>query len=208
MLALLESSDSISNHQQKMDAVFANRSKEDVTYPLTAQEIVQAQSKDVTLKKLTMQEKYPILLLEYTQKLWKYGKMVIPIVFQNQTGSWYHHYLQHLGHAHLKRCFMQQCIGKVWELQSDQLLSWTCQINKQHKHKYGKLPTKLVITNPWEVLHVDLIEPYTLKGKDGTEIDFTCLTMIDSASRWFEIVELTATEESVIPMDTRGTARA
>jgi len=60
----------------------------------------------------------------------------------------------------------------------------TCQVNKQHKHKYGKLPTKLVITNPWEALCVDLIGPYTLKGKDGTEIDFMCLTMIDPASSW------------------------
>ena len=48
----------------------------------------------------------------------------------------------------------------------------TCQVNKQHKHKYGKLPAKLVITNPWEALCMDLIVPYTLKGKDGTEIDF------------------------------------
>jgi hypothetical protein len=37
---------------------------------------------------------------------------------------------------------------------------------------------------------VDLIGPYTLRGKDGTEIDFMCLTMIDPASSWFEIVEL------------------
>ena len=28
-----------------------------------------------------------------------------------------------------------------------------------------------------------------------------CLTMIDPASRWFKIVELPVTEESVIPMD-------
>jgi hypothetical protein len=47
---------------------------------------------------------------------------------------------------------------------------------------------------------VDLIGPYTLKGKDGIEIDFMCLAMIDPASSWFEIVELPAT----IPMDTKG----
>ncbi len=32
--------------------------------------------------------------------------------------------------------------------------------------------------------------PYTLKGKDGTVIDFMALTMINPATRWFEIVEL------------------
>jgi hypothetical protein len=37
---------------------------------------------------------------------------------------------------------------------------------------------------------VDLIGPYTHKGKDGSSIDFICLTMIDPATSWFEIVEL------------------
>jgi hypothetical protein len=47
---------------------------------------------------------------------------------------------------------------------------------------------------PWEALCVDLIGPYTIKGKDGTEIDFMCLTMIDPASSWFEMVELPVME--------------
>ncbi len=51
---------------------------------------------------------------------------------------------------------------------------------------------------------MDLVGPHTLKGKDGTEIDFMCLTMIDSASSWFEIVELPVTTYAVIPMDTKG----
>eukprot|EP00804_Cyclotella_cryptica_P012263 CCRYP_013852-RA/>CCRYP_013852-RA protein AED:0.46 eAED:0.46 QI:0/0/0/1/0/0/2/0/146 len=66
----------------------------------------------------------------------------------------------------------------------------SCQVNKRRQLKYGKLPTKLAITNPWEALCVDLIGPYTLKGKDKTQIDFMCVTMIDPATSWFEIVEL------------------
>ena len=79
-----------------------------------------------------------------------------------------------------------------------------CQVNKWHKHKYGKLPTKLVIRNPWEALCVDLIGPYTLKGKDKTEIDFMCLTMIDPATSWLEIVELMVVDRPTIPTGTRG----
>ena len=37
---------------------------------------------------------------------------------------------------------------------------------------------------------MDLIGPYTLKGKDGTQIHFMCVTMIDPATSWFEMVEL------------------
>ncbi len=43
---------------------------------------------------------------------------------------------------------------------------------------------------PWRALCVDLFGPYTLNGKDGSSIDFMCLTMIDPATSWFEIVEL------------------
>ena len=72
----------------------------------------------------------------------------------------------------------------------------SCQVNKRRSQKYGKLPTKLATITPWEAVCVDLIGPYTLRGKDGTEIDFMCLTMIDPASSWFEIVELPVAELS------------
>ena len=37
---------------------------------------------------------------------------------------------------------------------------------------------------------VDLIGTCTVKAKDGTKLDFMCLTMIDPATSWFEITEL------------------
>ena len=51
---------------------------------------------------------------------------------------------------------------------------------------------------------MDLIGTYTLKGKDGTEIDFMCLTMTDPASSWFEIVKLRLTTDALIFMETKG----
>ena len=66
----------------------------------------------------------------------------------------------------------------------------TCQTNKKRKLKYGHLPVNTVIRIPKEALCVDLIGPYTLKGKDASQIDFVALTMIDPAASWFEIVEL------------------
>jgi hypothetical protein len=46
------------------------------------------------------------------------------------------------------------------------------------------------MTVPWRALCVNLIGPHTLKGKDGTIIDFMALTMIDPATSWFKVVEL------------------
>ena len=93
--------------------------------------------------------------------------------------------MQHTIQSHVKKCH-----------------SW--QVNKGQKHKYGKLPTKLAITNPWEAGCVDLIGPYTLKGKNRTQIDFLCVTMIDPATSWFKIMEflLSQLSEHDIPMYT------
>jgi hypothetical protein len=48
----------------------------------------------------------------------------------------------------------------------------------------------IIISTPWEALCVNLVGLYTLKGKDGSSIDFMALTMIDPAYSWFEVVEL------------------
>jgi hypothetical protein len=63
-------------------------------------------------------------------------------------------------------------------------------VNKKGTQKYGHLPPKIVISTPCEAICVNLVSPYTLKGKDGLSIDFMALTMIDPASSWFEVGEL------------------
>jgi hypothetical protein len=94
--------DSNYNHQNQINTVFANFSKEDVIYPLTVKKITHAQKDNAILKKLSKTEKYSTQLVEDTQILCKDGKMVIPTVLQNHAVSWYHHYLQHPGHTHLE----------------------------------------------------------------------------------------------------------
>ena len=63
-------------------------------------------------------------------------------------------------------------------------------MNTRHSQKYRHVPPKLVIKTCWEALCVDLISPYTLNDKDGSSIDFMCLTMIDPVTSWFEIKEI------------------
>jgi hypothetical protein len=80
-------------------------------------------------------------------------------------------------------------------------------VNKRRNHKNVKLPAKLAIITPWEVLYVYLIGPYTLKGEDKTVIDFMGITTIVPATSWFEIAELPISQPSEldIPIGTRGT---
>ena len=160
------------NHKQQINMVFANCSEEDVTYTLTVKEIAQAQKVDAVLKKLSKHDKYSNQLVEDTQLLCKDGKTVIPTVLQNKALSWYHHYFRHPGHTHLEETLhaVMYWKGMRHPIQSHAQHCCTFQVNKQCKHKYEKLPAKLIIANPWEALCVDLIGPRALRGKDGTEI--------------------------------------
>jgi len=179
-----------------MNSVFANRSEEEEIYPLTVIDIVKAQHEDKTLAVYFKNNKglddYHLQIYENTEVICKDGKMVIPKSLQKRAVMWYHHYLQHPGHTRLEETLKA---AMYWKGMRSTVRSYvkkcrSCQVNKRRAQKFGKLPAKLVIQKPWAVLCVDLIGPYTLKGRDGSQIDFMCLTMIDPATSWFEVVEL------------------
>ncbi len=131
-------------------------------------------------------------LIEDTKVLCKDDKWNIPASLQHRAVSWYHHYLQHPGHSRLEETMQSVMYWKGMRraIQSYVKSCRSCQVNKRHSQKYGHVPPKLVITVPWEALCVDLVGPYTLNGKDSSSIDFMCLTMIDPATSWFEIVDI------------------
>jgi hypothetical protein len=63
-------------------------------------------------------------------------------------------------------------------------------MQERRMQKYGHLPSKIVISIPWEALWVNLVGPFALKGRDGSAIDFVALTMIDPTSSCFKVMEL------------------
>ena len=63
--------------------------------------------------------------------------------------------------------------------------------NERGSTQYGHVPPKIADQVPWQKVCVDFIGPSTIKGLDGKIMDFMCLTIIDPATGWFEIVELT-----------------
>ncbi len=170
--------------------MFAHHKEEDKIYPLILTEIADAQRKDRELKAYFKknakmpQKDISFHLIEDIKVLCKNGKLMIPASLRHRAVSWYHHYLQHPGHLHLEETMRSVMYWKsmcITICRYDKTCQ-SCQVNKRHSQKYGHLPPKLVITTPWKALCVDLIGPYTLKGKDGSSIDFMCLTMIDTAT--------------------------
>ena len=121
------------------------------------------------------------------------NRMVIPgSLMQTRIMTWYHHYLQHPGENRLEETLtaVMYWPGMRYRIQKHVKTCDRCQKGKRRKRKYGKIPAKIAETVPWRTVCADLIGPYTIKAKDGTILDFMCLTMIDPATGWFKIVEL------------------
>jgi hypothetical protein len=84
--------------------VFANCSEEEEIYPLTAQEVADAQRVDATIKHCfksnhVFDKDFNIRLVDNTSIVFKNGRMVIPKSLQRRAVLGFHHYLQHPGHT-------------------------------------------------------------------------------------------------------------
>jgi hypothetical protein len=101
---LNESSTPMQAYCFHMNEVFANCREEDKIYPLTTEEIAEAQQADVSLKHLfkcnaVNDQGLEIKLIENTTCACKDGRLVIPKPLQVCAVKWYHHYLHHPGHT-------------------------------------------------------------------------------------------------------------
>jgi hypothetical protein len=135
------------NKYNSMNQVFTNHSEENEIYPLTVKEIVEAQIANSELKHFfksnaVLDKGLEIQLIENKSCICHKGWLVIPKPLQGCAVMWYHHYLQHPGHTHLKEAMTAAIYWK----------GKTCQVNKKRAQKYGHLPPKIVISTPWEAL--------------------------------------------------------
>ena len=109
----------------------------------------------------------------------------------DQTIAWYHDQLQHPGmnrqYLSMSKVFHHPDLKRLVE--SYIKTCGPCQRNKRSK-KYGWLPEKIVDSNPWEVIAVDLIGPWKIKDADERNLNLLALTIIDLATCWIEIVEI------------------
>ena len=184
-----------------VNMTFANTGEpEEEIYPATVSEIASEQRKDKKLKRyfnkhveVDPKDRISLMVIDETDiLLYDRQRLVIPTSMQSNIVAWYHHYLMHPGHTRLEETI---AASMYWRsLRSDVRKhvkkNKSSQLGKKRTRQYGKLPPKLAETVPWRSVCVDLIGPYTIKARDKTILDFMCLTMIDPATGWFEIIEL------------------
>ena len=122
----------------------------------------------------------------------KNDKILIPKVLQKRIVQWYHDILCHPGTTRTEATIRQHF---YWNNLREDVIDIcskcpTCQLNKRQKKKYGHLPEKDAEAIPWDILCVDLIGPYTIKQVNKKSLTLWCLTMIDPATGWFELVTI------------------
>ena len=127
-------------------------------------------------------------------------RIVVPKVLQPKILEWYHYLLVHPGRDRTLKSISQHFYWKVMGKDVEKFCKKCpiCQTSKVNKKKYGLLPAKDPEVVPWHQLCVDLIGPYKIpikkfaKSKDVKKKFSTiwCVTMIDPATSWFEMVQI------------------
>ena len=187
----------LNNLKQTNAETFATKKVELNEFPLNFKAIYQHQQQDETLQLDIKKRPAQYILHSFrgggkVQKLIcnKEKKIIIPKVLQNRIVQWYHTYLSHPGINRTEQTIRQHFTWTNLRQTVYDLCATcpTCQRTKRSTVKYGKLPPKEAEAEPWEVVCVDLVGPYTMR-KNGTQptLVFWALTMIDPATGWFEM---------------------
>ena len=179
----------------------------DDSFPLTLSKINQAQKADKSLLRLVQSsDQYALRTFRRGETSFelivRFDKIVIPKSLQSRTVEWYHYYLCHPGETRTEQTIRQHF---WWNNLRDTVHTVcktcdTCQRTKKTNMKYGHLPEKTAQAEPWDVLCIDLIGPYTInrKNKKKNPLVLWAMTMIDPATGWFEICEIKTKSADVI----------
>ena len=183
----------------------ANEEEFPKAFPLSYRELAHRQTNDADLQKKL--QKQPQLYTKATYKfsdktyelIIKDGKIYVPEYLQQKCAEWYHLNLMHPGETRLEFTIAQHytwiglrktCINVC---QACEL----CKVAKKRGKKYGKLPPKPTPEIiPWHTLCIDLVGPYKFGApyiKDKLNPNYCtllCLTMLDPATGFFEVVEI------------------
>ena len=126
------------------------------------------------------------------QILTKNGLICAPTSLQTPAAEWHHYHLCHPGETRLELTLRQHYDWKGLRttVQKACRACTICAEAKKKEVKFGKLPPKKNPEGiPWHTLCIDLIGEYEF-GENEKKIKLRCLTMIDPATGWFEIVRV------------------
>ena len=177
------------------------------TFPLSFAHIATAQGTDRDLQRTALSDpKYKLQSFcgggKSHDLITRDLKIVIPKILQCPAVEWYHDYLCHPGETRTEATLRQHFWWSTLRMDVHQICTAcsTCQRTKKKISKYGHLPEKMAEAEPWHTLCIDLIGPYTInrKNKRKKALTLWALTMIDPATGWFEMREISTKSADII----------
>ena len=165
-------------------------------YPMRLRLIQNEQQKDLELQRNITKQGFTSKELRGGGKVFNiihyHDKIVVPTTLRERMLKWYHETLMHPGINRTEQTIRQHFTWPKLHEDVERVCKRcrTCQLTKKTKIKYGQLPPKQAEAMPWDTLCIDLIGPYTVKERGNKKWTLHCLTMIDPATGWFEIVEI------------------
>ena len=165
-------------------------------YPLSYADIEAEQNKDAKLldafAKSQLYERKEVHHSDGTYHLiFRDNRIVVPKALQEKAVQWYHGALLHPGETRTELTIAQHYYWTNMQATCKKVCSkcLNCQQNKKTQRKFGTLPPKDPDVVPWKRVHVDTIGPYSI-GYDEEKTTLRCMTMIDPATGWFEMTEV------------------
>ena len=189
----------LNNEPTTYEQTYAYATADDITeyeYPLSGKTIAKYQKLDKKLLSRSIgpnSNRYSIDKIENEDIIIYNGKICVPEALQARVVAWYHTYLRHPGELRTEETLRRTL---VWpDMRKDVRAHCStcreCQLAKKVRKKYGLLPLKEHYSlTPWERVDVDLIGPYTIRNDNGKTYTLLAMTMIDPATRWFEVIQI------------------
>ncbi len=185
------------NEQYAVECFAANDKDFPKEFPLSYMYIEHCQEKDASLQQQLKDkpDEFKSEVRSHAGKPYKLithnGKIVIPDKLQKPTVEWYHEMLCHPGETRTELTIGQHYYWKNMRktVQSVCKTCGVCKLTKPKTQKYGLLPPKEAEVTPWKTVCIDLIGDYKF-GHGKKQANLSCLTMIDPATGWFEIVTI------------------
>ena len=163
--------------------------------PITTKLIRRHQATDAYLRRqLQLQSKaYSVKSLRGGDMFCYNNKIYVPQSLRKHIVEWYHTVLCHVGETRTEETIKQHM---TWPGLREDVRKYIktcdqCQRLKKSQKKYGHVPPKEAEVDPWEILQVDLIGPYTIRRKGKKKpLHLHAVTMTDPSTGWFEIAEI------------------
>jgi Integrase zinc binding domain len=177
--------------QDKALAILSESQHSNIKFPMYTALIFKEQVKVHGLREKGLsQPHYSMQNIEQHDLLCYKDIIYIPQSLRQRVLSWYHEYLLHPGHTRTEKTIRNTMTwpGLTQDVERLCCTCPVCQLTKQERRKYGLLPPKIAESDPWVMVCVDLVGPFTRKTPLKT-LSLLALTMIDPATGWFEIAK-------------------